>query len=374
MENVELQHHGTKGMKWGVRRYQNSDGSLTPAGKKRYGIVGTIKEHAAAKKKQKQRAAALEKAREVKKTKAEEAAEKKRVLESGTAEEVMRYKGRLSNKELSDAYSRLNYERLISDLSAKEIQAGSEQVESLLDKAGRWANNGQKALDTWNKSAKIVNALTKADLPTFEGNKKSKEAESALERLVKSGNAEQVEKHLGKFTAKQLQDVNTRFRNEDMIKERAASDKASRKAAEEAAKAKKQVDDYNSKWTKGEVNDSVTAAKESTYSKSGKDIADSKWADVKDSEPARNGKTFIAGLLETKAETVTGTVEGEGTSRSNMKDNSTYQKKEKPSNYYDPIDSYFIEDMPVHEVRSSEPARIGQSYINELFLLEDKSR
>ena len=31
-----LQHHGIMGMKWGVRRYQNKDGSLTGAGKKRY--------------------------------------------------------------------------------------------------------------------------------------------------------------------------------------------------------------------------------------------------------------------------------------------------------------------------------------------------
>ena len=34
--NGELYHWGIKGMKWGVRRYQNKDGSLTPAGKKRY--------------------------------------------------------------------------------------------------------------------------------------------------------------------------------------------------------------------------------------------------------------------------------------------------------------------------------------------------
>ena len=29
-------HHGVNGQKWGVRRYQYADGSLTPAGRKRY--------------------------------------------------------------------------------------------------------------------------------------------------------------------------------------------------------------------------------------------------------------------------------------------------------------------------------------------------
>lgn len=33
---TELYHWGVKGMKWGVRRYQNKDGSLTSKGKKRY--------------------------------------------------------------------------------------------------------------------------------------------------------------------------------------------------------------------------------------------------------------------------------------------------------------------------------------------------
>lgn len=33
-----LIHHGIKGQQWGIRRYQNEDGSLTEEGKKRYGV------------------------------------------------------------------------------------------------------------------------------------------------------------------------------------------------------------------------------------------------------------------------------------------------------------------------------------------------
>lgn len=38
-----LAHFGTLGMKWGVRKYQNADGSLTPAGKERYYVKKTKK-------------------------------------------------------------------------------------------------------------------------------------------------------------------------------------------------------------------------------------------------------------------------------------------------------------------------------------------
>ena len=44
MSKVWLAHHGILGQKWGVRRFQNKDGSLTAAGKKRYDKDGKSKD------------------------------------------------------------------------------------------------------------------------------------------------------------------------------------------------------------------------------------------------------------------------------------------------------------------------------------------
>lgn len=42
-EGTYLAHHGVKGQKWGVRRYQNPDGSLTAEGERRYGTVEKLR-------------------------------------------------------------------------------------------------------------------------------------------------------------------------------------------------------------------------------------------------------------------------------------------------------------------------------------------
>lgn len=53
MEHNELMHYGVKGQKWGIRRYQNKDGTLTNAGKRRYSTLeknGSEKQEEKAKK------------------------------------------------------------------------------------------------------------------------------------------------------------------------------------------------------------------------------------------------------------------------------------------------------------------------------------
>ena len=93
MEN-ELYHFGIKGMKWGVRRYQNKDGTLTAAGKKRYN-------------------------------------------ESSESNEIKS----LSDQELRERINRLNLERQYRDLTTpngqKQVSKGRKFVMDVLETSGK---------------------------------------------------------------------------------------------------------------------------------------------------------------------------------------------------------------------------------------------
>lgn len=91
-----LYHHGIKGQKWGVRRFRNPDGTLTPAGKKRA----------------------------------------KTLSDSARVKQIRKKKiSQMSNEELRDANNRLQLERQYKDLTKKK-SVGKKAVQTFVATAG----------------------------------------------------------------------------------------------------------------------------------------------------------------------------------------------------------------------------------------------
>ena len=147
MEN-ELYHYGVLGMKWGVRRYQNRDGSLTAEGKKRYNR--DIAENLAKKKDSRIDTSSPDPNRWVR----EDIERSKRVIDSGSdlirqAKSIERdtspksTKKRLnvsnmSDKELRDKINRELLERQYSDIFGEEakVARGRQFTRETLEIAG----------------------------------------------------------------------------------------------------------------------------------------------------------------------------------------------------------------------------------------------
>lgn len=101
IDNNELYHHGIKGMKWGVRRFQNADGSRTEAGKKRERL--SLRDRMAERKAKKNTPPTHEE-----------------LTKSTNPKLLYKHRNELSDKELNNRLNRINKERELHKLTKKD--------------------------------------------------------------------------------------------------------------------------------------------------------------------------------------------------------------------------------------------------------------
>ena len=303
----ELQHWGIKGQKWGQRRYQNKDGSLTPAGQKRYNkeVEKLKKEKAKVKAEEKVQANKKKTQAKIDKLEAEKQAladrkkalkeeqsggkktrgknkkdsapeetfeqRREKALKTSDPNELYKNKDTLSDNELRERINRINMERQLAQTAASTQKTGMDRINKALeyakkgDEIYKFVNNSQVGKDLM-KAVGLKNEKVKEfDLDKFYNNM-HKMSDSEREQGVK------IAKQM--FTTKAIKESFDKAKKE-------ADDAA---AAKKAEADKKVYDDFHDNLRREQEaaeKEASRIAREaagegSTYRTNGVDLTDSR--------------------------------------------------------------------------------------------------
>lgn len=142
----ELAHHGIKGQRWGIRRFQNRDGSLTADGKRRRSLVETVHDYRISRK----RKANLKKARETRAANKAAAEQRAKDIKAG----------KIKPKDMTDAELKARIERINLEKSYKEAITNNSSYEM----GSRFVDKFKKSLVdklAENVGADLINQVVK---------------------------------------------------------------------------------------------------------------------------------------------------------------------------------------------------------------------
>lgn len=212
-----MEHSGIKGMHWGIRRYQNPDGSLTPAGRSRYGVgparkvkttVGSV-----VKGLKRSTTNAVSRVKKIAATRKKKSIEK--LIRSGDVEKLAKKASKLNNSQLDDAIARAN------KISAAKNAAGPKK--DMIDKI-------ERVIGTMDKTAKMAKNIYDYKNAKMEYKKRQQELYNMIAGAKKPDGA-------GK--TKKPKKPNDKKPNQELQNARDESNKKVEEAIERAKKPKK---------------------------------------------------------------------------------------------------------------------------------------
>lgn len=187
--NSELTHWGIKGMRWGVRRYQNKDGSLTSLGKKR------------------------RRSEYDNENKKEETVEekRKRILNSSDAKEIYENRHLLNTNELNDRINRIDMEaRLASKIPSETEKRGIDFVNDKMKSTTDTLNN---AVNMYRKVDEAYSTVSNSAI----GKTLAKKLGLEVEPKKKEFDLDDFWKNRNKKSNSEIGEVSKRLINEGII-------------------------------------------------------------------------------------------------------------------------------------------------------------
>ena len=233
--NNELYHHGIKNMKWGIRRFQNKDGSLTPAGKKRYdkevaklkaekkklrNDISVQKKADKLKQLEKERDALKVQSKKLKKnskttTQEDKQAEtieqkRERLLKSTDAKELYENRALLTKSELDERINRIDTEaKLKSKIVVEKRKTGLDKFNERMSKATDTIGN---AVALYQKVDNAYSTFSKSSIG------KSLAKKLGIEQPKKEFNIDEIWKKRNKLSDEDLKKAAQRVKSEADLK------------------------------------------------------------------------------------------------------------------------------------------------------------